>query len=208
MMQRWSRGPIACRYETFYDDAVDAVDELRGTGTAPDGAPDAAATTEVTSVSHAGSHLQCCGDATAPSLTAARSMAATTGMSHACAQFIIVDPDTGVEVDEEETILMEDVAATSTSTSSSSSSSSGSDEGSDEDDGDAGADSEPRPKQTRAGIPADETAFADSSTAYKPAKPSVCCRPCEHETQHVNASAAPQANLCQHSASSVHHAHL
>ena len=72
---------------------------------------------------------------------------------------------------------MEDVRSTSSSTSTSGSSSSGSDEGSDEDDTHADADGELVPSPPRAGIPALETAAADSSVAYKPGKPAVpSCR--------------------------------
>ena len=93
----------------------------------------------------------------------------------ALAQFTIVaDPDTDVDIDIDEIIYMEEHPSTSTSTSGSSTSDS--DEGGDGDGADAGADSETRTQPTRGGLPADETAFADSSVAFKPAKPAVPSR--------------------------------
>ena len=83
---------------------------------------------------------------------------------------MVTEPDTGVDVEVDQFILMEDEASTSTSTSGSDSSSSDY-EGSDDDDG--RADGERRSEPLRADIAADETAFADSSVAFKPAKPTV-----------------------------------
>jgi len=91
------------------------------------------------------------------------------------AQFTVVaDPDTDVDIDIDEIIYMEEHPSTSTSTSGSRTSDS--DEGSDVDEATAGVDNEPRAPPTRGGIPADETAFADSSVAFKPAKPAVPAR--------------------------------
>ena len=101
------------------------------------------------------------------------------------AQFTIVaDPHTGVDIEVDEIIYMEEHASTSTSTSGSSSSSSDSDEGGDGDGADTGADSKPHAPPTRGGIPVDETAFADSSVAFKPAKPAVPSR--GHQSLHGN----------------------
>ena len=155
------QGITVCRYETFYDDALDAVDELRTTGVASDGLPDTATTTEVTCKREPSSCRRAV--ATQPAVM----------QPVGCAQSIMVDPDTDVEVDDMETILMEDIHCASTSTSGSSSSTSGSDEGSDEDAGDAPVDSEPRSPPTRADVLAKETAFADSSVAFQTAKPAV-----------------------------------
>lgn len=48
----WREEPALRRYETFYDDAVDAVDELRSTAAAgADHAANTASTTEVTDAS-------------------------------------------------------------------------------------------------------------------------------------------------------------
>ncbi len=88
-------------------------------------------------------------------------------MCGAADEQVVTDPDTVVDIEADRFILMEDEASTSTSTSGSDSSSSDY-EGSDDD-----ADGERRPEPLRADVATDETAFADSTVAFKPAKPAV-----------------------------------
>ena len=83
---------------------------------------------------------------------------------------VATDPDTGVDIEVDQFVLMEDERSTSTSTSGSDSSSSDYEGGDGDDDG---ADGERRPDPLRADIAAGETDFADSSVAFKPAKPAV-----------------------------------
>ncbi len=141
------------------------MDELRSTGAAaPDDTPDTASTTEVT----------LCGGARNTAMLRPRMDCIQQFKPAVMAQPIAADPDTGIDIDINEIIYMEEHPSTSMSTSGSSTSDS--DEGSDEDEANTGADSEPRAPPTRGGIPPNETAFADSSVAFTPATPAVPSR--------------------------------